>query len=517
MSKSPTPKNALTRRTLLKLSAATGVGTILTGIPGCGSSPAGENPFGDAGPPVGESGPIPPMLEGELVDGVRVYKLNLQEGSVEWVPGNPTPTYGINGPVLGPTLHLRVGESVRIEVTNSLQEISSIHWHGMELPARSDGGPYQPIDPGVTWVSEFEVIQRPMLAWYHPHRMDFTGRHVYMGMAGLIYVDDSAQNETLPSTYGVDDLPLVIQDKRFSADGTHPYSAGNSLPMRDRVAGLKGDTLLVNGGIEPEYAVPQGLVRLRILNGSNARNYNLGFSDNRSFLQIGCDGGLLDAPIDTTRLLLAPAERAEILVDFSADASGDLPQLQSYSGEVVSALFTGNMGGNIADARDRDTFNILSFKVGEPPAQSIAAPTSFTALERISEASAVRTREIALSMRMGGVFINDQRMLEMDSVPAEINFRINEGETEIWRVTNSSGMAHPLHLHNRHFQVLDIDGQAPEPSLAGWKDTILVRPDQVVRLLVEFRGTPDEEFPYMFHCHILEHEDGGMMGQFYIV
>ena len=513
------PNNAdyqLARRTLLKSLGCVGVGAITPSfLTSCGRST--DSPFGEDGPPIGGMLPVPSMLEGTLIDGVRVFSLTLQPGSVEWVPGSPTATYGVNGPLLGPTLHLRVGESVRIEVTNSLAESSTLHWHGMELPARSDGGPYQPIAPGATWKSEFDVIQRPMMAWYHPHQMHHTARQVYMGMAGLIYVTDPSANVDLPSTYGVDDMPLVIQDRRFFADGTHPYSPGGSLAMRDRMAGLKGDIMLVNGAIEPNYPVLQGLVRLRILNGSNARNYNLGFSDNRTFQHVGSDGGLFDAPIEVDRVLLGPAERADILVDFSGDATGDTLAMQSFSGEVFDTLFSGNMGANLADELDNATFNIMTFVVGDAPSEVIVPPTSFTPLERLSEADAVRTRPIKLSMEMGGLFINDERMLDMNSVPAAINYNIANGDVEIWEVSNTSGMAHPLHLHNRHFQLLDIDGQPPPAQLAGWKDTVLVNPGQTLRLIVSFQGVSDIEFPYMFHCHILEHEDAGMMGQFFIV
>ncbi len=512
------------RRKILKLAGVTGASLWMpfSFTAGCGGDGNAKDVDGgaigdDGGPVVGDLLPVPPMLEGEVIDGVRVFKLDLQTGMIEWVPGNPTETYGVNGPVLGPTLHLRKGESVRIEVTNSLNETSTIHWHGMELPARSDGGPYQPIEAGATWVSEFDVIQRPLMAWYHPHHMHQTARHVYMGMAGLIYIDDPAESLDLPSTYGIDDLPLVVQDRRFAADGTHPYSAGSTLAMPDRMAGLKGETMLVNGVIEPTYTIQRGLIRLRILNGSNARNYNFGFSDNRSFQYIGNDGGLFDAPIPATRVLLAPAERAEILVDFSADTKGDVISLQSYSGEVLSSLFAGNMGANLADALDESTFAIMSFEVGDPPESTLTPPTNFAPQERLLESDAVRTRSIVLSMGMGAVFINGEQMTDMSSVPAAINFNIPAGDVEIWEVSNASGMAHPLHLHNRHFQVLDIDGESPPAYLAGWKDTVLVKPGQDMRLLVSFAGTADSEFPYMFHCHILEHEDAGMMGQFYLV
>jgi blue copper oxidase len=503
------------RRGFLKVCGAAGA-SLLFG--GCGDDgPMGAPDGGTLEPPDPVDFLVPPLYEGELVEGTRVFRLNLQAGTVEWVEGFPTATYGVNGPYLGPTLRFRKGERVRLEVINALGETTTMHWHGMELPAASDGGPYQPIAPGATWVSEYEVVQRAMTAWYHPHPMHETARHVYMGMAGMILVEDPAQDIALPSTYGVDDLPLVIQDRRLFADGTHPYSPGNAPAMHDRMAGMRGTTMLVNGVRQLRGGVPRGLVRLRLLNGSNARIYNLGFADGRSFEHIASDGGLLDAPVTTDRVLLAPGERAEILVDFGGDAEGATVALASYSGEVFGDLFQGNMGANLSDELDRSTFEIMTFQVGEPPATTISPPASFEPIARMVEDDAVRTRTIALSMTGPTLAINGATMMDLDEVPDEINFRIPLGSIELWEITNSSTMAHPLHIHNRHFQVLDIDGEPPAATLAGWKDTVNVGPDQVVRVLVEFEGTSDPDNPYMFHCHILEHEDMGMMGQFYLV
>jgi len=497
------------RRRFLEICGVAGASLIPISI-GCGGD--------ELAPPLDPGTfTVPPLLDGDLEGAVRVFRLDLQAGEVEWVPGAPTATYGVNGAYLGPTLRFRRGERVRLEVTNSLGETTTLHWHGVQLPARADGGPYQTIAPGTTWTSEYDVIQRAMTAWYHPHQMHLTGRHVYMGLAGIILVEDPAADVELPSTYGVDDLPLVIQDRRLLSDGTHPYSPGETPSMHDHMAGLRGETMLVNGTIEPRGVVPRGLVRLRILNGSNARNYNLGFSDDRTFLHIASDGGLLAAPLATKRVLVAPGERAEILVDFAVDAVGTRVLLQSYSGEVFASLFTGMMGANLTDRLDRSTFDVMTFETSAATTATSAPPPAFEPISRMSETDAIRTRPIALTMSGGTVSINGEQMTELGSVPAAINFQIRSGETELWRVTNSSGMAHPLHIHNRHFQILDIDGAPPPPQLAGWKDTVIIGPGRIVRLLLRFEGPTDLQFPYMFHCHILEHEDMGMMGQFYIV
>ena len=479
------------------------------GLLGCGSSSPTLPP--DA--LVSGDFAIPPLDLGELVDGTRVFRLRLQRGTVEWVSGAPTETYGANGDVLGPTLRLVSGERVRIEVENALETTTTLHWHGLQVPALADGGPYQPIAPGALWTGEFDVVQRAMTAWYHPHQMHETARHVYMGIAGLIIVDDPVPPAELPRTYGVDDLPIVIQDRRLFADGTHPYSPGKTPGMHDMMSGLRGETILVNGKITPRAIVPRGLIRLRVLNGSNARIYNLGFDDDRSFHQIASDGGLLSAPIATRRVLLAPGERAELLVDLD----GGPVELRSYSGEVFGSLYTGMMGENLTDALDRETFTIMTFEPGEATAAVTAVPTTFAPVAREPESDAVRTRAITMAMQMGSFTLNGTRMTDLVNVPAALDLRIKAGEVEVWHVTNTSGVTHPLHLHNRHFQILDIDGQPPPPELAGWKDTTIIKPGRAVRLLVRFEGAPDSERPYLFHCHILEHEDMGMMGRFFLV
>lgn len=512
MSKPVPSTTLLNRRGFLELCGVAGASLLPAG---CMRHGHDQEPSADV--PSGGQLPLPPLDDGELVGDVRVFRLTLRPDEKEWVEGSPTETYGVNGAYLGPTLRFRRGERVRIELTNALDETTTIHWHGLELPAREDGGPYQTIAAGATWVSEYEIVQRAMTAWYHPHQMHMTARHVYMGLAGLIVLDDLSQDVALPSAYGVDDIPLIIQDRRLSADGTHPYSPGNSPSMHEHMTGLRGDLLMVNGARQPRGEVPRGLVRMRLLNASNARIYNLGFSDGRSFQQIASDGGLLAAPMTTARVLLAPGERAELLVDFDADAPGSEVALQSYSGELFAELFHGTMGAAIADDLDQATFDIMTFAVGDPPAVKITPPAAFEPIARMVETDAVRSRKLVLSLGPDAVAINGAQMTELDAVPDAISFQIPSGSIELWELTNSSGMTHPLHIHNRHFQILDIDGQPPPPELAGWKDTVVVRPEQVVRVLVQFAGTTDPEHPYMFHCHILEHEDMGMMGRFFIV
>ncbi|MCB1492069.1 MAG: multicopper oxidase domain-containing protein, partial [Rhodobiaceae bacterium] len=231
--------------------------------------------------------------------------------------GAATPTWGFSQSYLGPVLRFRRGTSAHVSVKNSLPFPITSHWHGLHVPAIIDGGPQLQIAPGATWTVELPIDQPAATLWYHSHVGGVTAEQVYGGLSGMIIVDDpDAGDQGLPSDYGVDDIPLVIQDRAFGPDGELVYVKRGPALMH----GFRADTILVNGAVRPVAGVPAGLVRLRLVNGSNARIYHLRFSDDRSFHQIASDGGLLPAPVPHTELTLAPAERAEVVVDFSDGA-----------------------------------------------------------------------------------------------------------------------------------------------------------------------------------------------------
>ena len=280
--------------------------------------------------------PIPERLEGSVFD------LNMRRGEREFLPGLLTPTKGYNGNFLGPTLAVRSGRDVTLNVTNNIGVATTTHWHGMHVPAVMDGGPHQGIEPGETWTASFPVLNRAATYWYHPHLHASlgqgaifdpmgTGYQVYEGLAGMLIVeDDTSDMLPLPRSYGQDDIPLILQDRRFNEDGTLMHFPSDFNPTRDPAL-RKGGHFLVNGVEGPALDVGAQVVRLRILNASNARVYNLGFSDNRTFHQVVSDGGFLAAPVPMFRLVLAPAERAEILIDLSAD-EGKTLSLRSFNG-----------------------------------------------------------------------------------------------------------------------------------------------------------------------------------------
>ncbi|WP_235734994.1 multicopper oxidase family protein [Nocardioides alcanivorans] len=256
-----------------------------------------------------------PEIAGSTVeaDGTRVFELDIQKGTTDLGKAQPTRTWGINGPFLGPTLRASRGEKVRIEATNSLGEPTTLHWHGMHLPAEMDGGPHQMIEAGATWEPHWEINQPAATLWYHPHLHGETASHVYNGLAGLFILDDPSESDLgLPDTYGVDDLPVMVQDKNFDDDGQ--FDDSHSIFSN---LGVLGEEILVNGTPSPYAEVGTESVRLRLLNGSGGRTFNFTFDDARTFELIATDGGLLDAPAAMDRLQLAPGERAEIVVDFS--------------------------------------------------------------------------------------------------------------------------------------------------------------------------------------------------------
>ena len=484
-----TRRKRLTRRALIAAGGLTGccvltggVGAIrlLTGDP---KSNVGTLAFAT---PLS----IPPILDGNRDEAGRiVFDLTLQTGGTQVVPSGKATTWGVNGPLLGPTLRARRGDVVAPVVHNELPEETTIHWHGMHLPAEMDGGPHQMIATGEAWRPEWTVDQPAATLWYHPHPHGKTAEHVYKGVAGLFIIEDhEGDGLPLPRDYGVDDVPLIIQDKLFDDRGELEFRETNSF-------GLLGDTILVNGTHDPAFAITRALTRFRILNGSNARFYNLGFTDDRSFQVIATDNGFIAGePVELTRLQLGPGERAEIVVSFAA---GDDVVLRSFEQDVERQI-----GGN-------DTFDLVRFQASNSLEASPLLPDAFGSSGTAPSVPAdARERTFVLN---GHGRINDK---EMDL--SRVDEVVPAGALELWRV-ESSGKPHTFHIHGATFHVIEVNGGEPPAYLRGPKDTVRVDEDHWVRLAVQFGSYTDPDTPYMFHCHLLRHEDNGMMGQFVVV
>ncbi|WP_051178561.1 multicopper oxidase family protein [Nocardia concava] len=437
--------------------------------------------------------PIPPLADSHVdAAGVRHFTLTAQAGHTEILPGTSTPTWGFNGSILGPTLRARRGETVSVTVTNTLPEATSVHWHGMHVPAACDGGPHQMLAPAATWTPQWRIDQPAATLWYHPHPHGATEKHVYRGLAGLFYLDDEISDRLdLPRRYGLDDIPLVIQDRRFTPDGQLDEKPSSSY-------GLLGDTLIVNGATATHHDLLATRARLRLLNGSSSRVLNLGFGDDRRFALIATDGGLLTSPVASTRVQLSPGERAEIVVDLTPGSTATLRAVPVTTRAGI-------------DRPERfgfdDTFDVLTLRATTNATAAPALPATLTTIDPLAPGLPV-TRSFDLKWFM----INGAKM-DMN----RIDLTVATGATEIWSVRNLEDWPHNFHVHDVQFQLRAIDATPPPPHLAGWKDTVYTEPGRTYELALRFTGPADPSFPYMYHCHLLHHEDAGMMGQFLIL
>lgn len=460
---------------------------------------------------------IPPLLEGAASAIGTSYELNVGAGHTQFLPGLTTDTLGINGAYLGPTIRCQAGDRVTLRVKNNLSEPTTLHWHGLHVPARQDGGPHQVIAPGATWEPSFEIRQKASLCWYHSHLMEGTGEQVLRGLAGLFLIEDEESRALhLPSDYGVDDIPLVIQDRRFNRDGSFQYMTN----MGDAEMGYEGDVILVNGTVEPHVVLRRQRTRLRILNGSNSRIYMLGRDDSADLLVIGADGSLLERPVRQRRVRLGPGERLELLVDMQANQT---VTLMSYP-VIAGAVGMGMMMRGMRMRTGGETFPIVELRAAQLESSNLLLPDKLIQVPAWKTSQAVRTRTITLDMammgmgRMGGPAMEGPMGINGRSMDLNrIDQRIPLGSVEIWEIRNATPLMHPFHIHDVQFRVLDRAGVQPQPHEQGLKDTVLVEAGSAVRFITEFADFADPEHPYMYHCHILEHEDAGMMGQFVVV
>ncbi len=454
---------------------------------------------------------IPPTLSGTTID------LTLQNGTHQFFNGVNTNTMGANGNILGPTLILNQGDFVNFSVTNQIGETTTIHWHGMHVAPENDGGPHTTILPGDTWTPAFTVLDKAATYWYHPHLHEKTNEHVSKGIAGIIIVKDAEEAAlNLPRSYGEDDFPIVIQTKDFDANSQIIVPSNND------------DSIMVNATLDPQLDVPAQVVRLRLLNGSSMRTFNIGLNANQPFYQIASDGGLLNQPEALTRLRIAPGERAEILLNLTG-MQGQTLQLMSYASEfqngIYGATYPGMGAGMVLNGYNPNPLNgtdftILQLDVVAQTANPVTTiPSSLVTVSPIPEANADITRDLLMtpvqagSNQLNGDFVINGVPFNMNV----INYEIPLDNTEIWSITNQSAIAHPFHIHDVQFYVLDRDGVAPPPSEQGLKDVIYILPQETVRFITKFEHFANPDVPYMYHCHMLFHEDRGMMGQFVVV
>jgi len=444
--------------------------------------------------------------------------LTMHKDSVQFFPGKISQTFAFNQySYLGPTLIFNKGSNLNITVNNQVGDTTTVHWHGIHLPAKWDGGPHTPIMPGASWNPQFTVMDNAATYWYHPHMHMKTAEQAIKGAAGLIIVRDPVEAAlNLPRTYGLDDFPVVVQVQQYD-------SLNQAMPL-----GMQDSTILVNGaranyGNSVFANMPAQVVRMRMLNASGERVLNFGFSGNMAFYQIASDGGLLDNPYQTTRMRLAPGERGEILLNLSG-MNGQTLYLMSYGSELPMGVQGGPTMPMPPGSPPMDSplngvdYNIFQINVVAQTANAVnTVPSSLTTNTPYPTGSANITRTIRFTadsmMVMDGPFYFNDSTFNME----RIDYDIPLNNVEIWKLVNQTMVAHPFHIHDVQFYIIDRNGSPPAPEESGRKDVVLIPSGDSVTFITKFEDFTDTIIPFMYHCHILMHEDDGMMGQFRVV
>jgi len=461
----------------------------------------------------GQSLPIPDVIE----CGTDTEVLEARASSHKFYHGIDTRTWGFSQSYLGPVLRVKRGQTTNISIKNKLSYPVTCHWHGLHVEGDVDGGPHSPIAPEKTWSPALNIDQPAGTLWYHSHVHGVTAEQVYYGLAGMMIIDDpDAPPSGLPDTYGVDDIPLIIQDKAFDEQGRLAYIKRGPFLMH----GFRAGEMVVNGVIKPTATVPKSLVRLRLLNASNARIYHFCFDDNRVFHQVASDGGLLPKPHAISTLSLAPAERVEIVVDFSNGKKTKLLSAEDTNTPMRHRSPGG--GGMFSPVLEQDgKYIVMSFDVNNtsPAPVKVLSDLIAGAPEAPDWGEPVVERRFQLQMHVGGRGMGGMRHGDITQIMGingksmdmhRIDTQTKLNETELWTI-ESLEMAHPFHVHGTQFQVKSLNNRPVDFDTTGFKDVILV--DGKAELLVRFPRKADQSNPYMYHCHILEHEDAGMMGQ----
>ena len=462
------------------------------------------------------------------------FNLTIKDTLKQFRTGNQTVTGSISSPsqknnFWGPTLIVNKDEVVHMNVTNNLNEASTIHWHGMHLPAIMDGGPHQVIPAGTLWQPYWTVKNQAATLWYHPHLHEATQAHVTKGVGGFIIVKDAAEAAlAIPRTYGVDDFVMALSSRRFLA---------TTNAMATQLIDNYGDYAMVNGTLNPQVSLPKQVVRLRLLNAEIQRAYNIGFSDNRTFYVIGNDDGLLQTPIAVTRLALTTGERVEILVDLSSSTIGSTLDLKAYNSTAEIQLLTpgqstfgwpglegnptnptGNNGPINGGLLNNTTFNILHINVAAATIGAITTiPTTLISNTYWTLADVTNIRTITVGGGNGGTaFTLDGLLYSNTMTPKAINLNA----VEKWTVVNNNIFGHTFHLHDVPFKIISRSGGNIGTTVRtyeqGWKDSAWLPIGGSITFIAKFDDYSDSTWPYMYHCHALTHEDEGMMGQFVV-
>jgi spore coat protein A len=458
--------------------------------------------------------PIPPVLRPSRAEGdVDHYEIVQKKAQAEILPGVRTEIWGYNGVFPGPTLSTRSDRRIVVHQRNALDVPVVVHLHGGRNPPESDGYPTDMIMPAGGWLGRahpngtmttgsrdyvYPLAQPAATLWYHDHRMDFTGPQVWRGLAGFHLIHDAAE-DALPLPGGARDIPLMICDRAFDRDGALLYPSVDPTlrdepgVTQDFMDGVLGDVILVNGAPWPELEVSNTRYRFRLLNAANARRFRLALDPpprtGKAFVQVGSDGGLLGAPVAHDEIVIAQAERFDVVVDFS-----DYPIGTRVT--MLNKLAEGNAG------------KVMRFHVVRRAADDSTVPATLVPYEKLSRKSAVRKRRFDFNQRDDDGWDINGKVFDTGRIDA----RPRLGDVEIWHFDGDKH--HPIHLHLAHFQVLSRNGHGPGEYDRGWKDTVDLESGHEMEVIARFTGYRGR---YLFHCHNLEHEDMGMMANFQVV
>lgn len=445
---------------------------------------------------------IPPTVTG------TTFNLTLAKSTKQFKTGAVTNTYGFNGANFwGPTLIMNKGDNVQMNVTNNLTEATTTHWHGFHIPAIMDGGPHQIVDAGTTWKPNFQIKNNAGTYWYHPHLHEKTHEQLAMGAGGLIIIKDPEEAAlALPRTYGVDDIPVVLSSRRFTGNNAIDFTSG-----------VYGDVQMTNGTINPQISLPKQFVRLRILNAEIERGYNIGFSDNRSFQVIGNDGGLLNAPVTTTRVKLMVGERVEIMVNLGNDAAGKTVDLMAYNARQSFGFPGGEpqTGGQFGSLLNNLDFSLLHINVAASTANPITAvPAKLANNVYWTNADVTSSRTINITGGQGpNPFTFDNNIYGS----TKVNQTIKLNAVDKWTIVNNNIFGHSFHIHDIQFKIISRSSGVVADYESGWKDTVYVPLGESVVVIAKYDDFASATDKFMYHCHFSNHEDAGMMGQFVVV
>ena len=436
--------------------------------------------------------------------------------------GSGVTVQAVPGSYLGPILRAKSGTKLRIYFHNELAEDSVIHPHGPRVPEPCDGHPMQAIGPGETKVYEFQIIDRAGPYWFHPHPHMRTAEQVVMGMAGLLSVWDDEEAIAVPgASSGANDVPVIIQDRNFDSTNQILYNPNN-------MWGYLGNRILVNGKLNTVFSLEPRAYRLRILNGSNARTYKLAWSNNMPMQIIGTDGGLLPAVASRPYVMLMPGERIDVWADFTSLARKQviLRSLSFNPGGMMGGG-GGGMGGGCGCMGSGlpmgSVFDILAVNVGRTagarPVLGPLAPLSVT-YDASNVPNYATPRPFTLEMGRRMTWTINGRVFEMTECAEDEMVYCDE--TMAWEWINNSPIPHPMHMHNVQFQIVQRTPSTASSYAtinqglvdSGWKDTVLVWPGERVKIAMTFGPHMGM---YMYHCHILEHEDMTMMRNYMIM